>query len=563
MTKETQLPFDLGLPRAMMLKAGTLTCMYEAGNLRYICLGKTELVRKIYGAVRNENWTTIPCKIQDEIVTNNESGFTIKYTAVYSLDTDLYKADYLIEGKADDTISFSMKGTALADFKKNRIGLCLHHPLKECRGKNAIVTRPDGTVYQKTFPRLVSPSLPFLEMRQLQWISENNIMVQLNFEGDVFETEDQRNWADASYKTYSTRSDTPKPTDVKTGDTIEQKITLKISGATGLSITASQKESREVRVPFPLIGYSRSFNDSPGVAATMDWLIKIPFDHYRVSVHMNQNEWLLHLQQSLSEAAGINTKLELVVFFSDSYKNEILQLVSELKEKQLLVRSILVLHKDHNVSPAELLQYLYPVIKAELPAVKIGYGTDAIFVDVNQNPPGQLTFDFISFGIHPQAHAFDNRSILENLQSQPDIIKTAMNISGGQPVCISPITLSDRNSGADERLQSFMVALWTLVSLQNFSEAYSITFYELFGAEGLLFSGQQDESNGIIKPSPLYDLLVTIFNFQPVWVIKRFIGDELLMDGLLLENQKGERLFFKATEEYRVAAACLERTGNF
>ncbi len=554
MIKEIQLPFDLNLPPAQILKAGSLSCMYEMGNLRYICLGKTELVRKVYGAVRNENWTTIPYKIQNENVIINESGFTISYTAIYTSDINLYKADYHIEGKADNSISFSMKGIALASFKRNRIGLCLLHPLKECYNRKAIVTKPDGTVYHSVFPELVSPSLPFLEMSQLHWVTEDNLTVRLHFEGDIFETEDQRNWSDSSYKTYSTRSDIPIPVEVNQGDTIEQRTTIQISGIASNTLTELHNETSEVKVPFPQIGYSRSLNGPLINAGTIDWITNIPFDHYRVTIVLNQSEWIRQLQDALMEAIQINTRLELVVFFSDDYKNEIIQLADLLTERQLLIKSILVLQQQYTVSSPELLLYLYPIIKAKLPAVKTGYGTDLIFVDVNQNRPEQIPFDFISFGLHPQAHAFDNRSVLENLQNQPDIMKTAIHISAGKPVYISPITLKDRNSGADERQYSSLAAFWTLISLQNFSEAYSITLYELFGPAGILSIDENKNSDTVIvQPSPVYEVLSTINNFQPVWVIKRYTGDELLMDGLLLENDEGDRLFFKEPEEYKFA----------
>ena len=46
----------------------------------------------------------------------------------------------------------------------------------------------------------------------------------LYFEGDVFETEDQRNWTDASYKTYSTPLDQPYPAKVTKGTALFQRI---------------------------------------------------------------------------------------------------------------------------------------------------------------------------------------------------------------------------------------------------------------------------------------------------------------------------------------------------
>jgi hypothetical protein len=549
--EQKDLAFDIELPSAKMLKAGVLTCMYETGNIRYISSGKTEFVRKIYTAVRYENWDTLSLEIYDEKLVINESGFTINYTAIYSKDKDIYKVDYQIEGNANNSISFSMKGTALADFKRNRIGICVHHPIKECSGKKATIVTPDGTTYDAFFPDLVSPVLPFLEVKQLRWITEDGLGVQLDFEGEVFETEDQRNWSDGSFKTYSTRSSVPKPVKVNAGDTIEQKVTISISGGENSHPAILKNDTREVKVPFPQIGYGRSKNGPVINHAIVDFLLKIPFDHYRVIITMNQDEWVKELEDALDEAIWINTRLELVVFFSDNFQHEIEELISRLEKKQLLVQSLLVLKKDANVSSRTMLEQAYPVLKAKLPAVRIGYGTDANFVDVNENRPAATPFDFISFGIQPQAHAFDSRSIIENLQSAAGIMKTAINISGGAPVCISPLTFKDRNSGADERQYSAFVTAWTLMSIQNLGEAYSITCYELFGAAGILKSTEGDNMKaGAIYPSPTYTALAAIFDFQPAFVIKRYTNEDLVMDGLLIENDAGDRLFFKAPREY-------------
>ena len=54
--KSFDITLDVQLLPYKIVKAGNLICIYEAGNLRYIKCGDTEIVRMIYGAVRNENW---------------------------------------------------------------------------------------------------------------------------------------------------------------------------------------------------------------------------------------------------------------------------------------------------------------------------------------------------------------------------------------------------------------------------------------------------------------------------------------------------------------------------
>ena len=43
------------------------------------------------------------------------------------------------------------------------------------------------------------------------------LMAEVRFEGETFEMEDQRNWTDASYKTYCTPLSLPYPVEVKEG----------------------------------------------------------------------------------------------------------------------------------------------------------------------------------------------------------------------------------------------------------------------------------------------------------------------------------------------------------
>ena len=92
----------------------------------------------------------------------------------------------------------------------------------------------------------------------------------LTFEGDVFETEDQRNWTDASYKTYSRPLEQPFPYFVNKGDSIEQKVSLKLTTAKNLKqqFIGTVLPGAELKFPFPRIGYCRPKGSKqlPGMA---------------------------------------------------------------------------------------------------------------------------------------------------------------------------------------------------------------------------------------------------------------------------------------------------------
>ena len=56
---------DEPLPEQVQLRAGPLSMIFEAGDLRYIRFGDYEILRRIYVAVRDHNWDTILPQLSD------------------------------------------------------------------------------------------------------------------------------------------------------------------------------------------------------------------------------------------------------------------------------------------------------------------------------------------------------------------------------------------------------------------------------------------------------------------------------------------------------------------
>ena len=83
------------------------------------------------------------------------------------------------------------------------------------------------------FPRLVSPAQPVRDIAGLAH-TVHGVDVDIAFRGEVFEMEDQRNWTDASYKTYCRPLALPRPYTVAAGERVEQDVTVRLRrGVTG------------------------------------------------------------------------------------------------------------------------------------------------------------------------------------------------------------------------------------------------------------------------------------------------------------------------------------------
>ena len=82
----------------------------------------------------------------------------------------------------------------------------------------------DGTTEDAALPRLFDPDqpvLPFAEMAGMGHEVVPGVWADLALEGDIFEMEDQRNWTDASFKTFSTPLRIPYPVGDRQGTRIQ------------------------------------------------------------------------------------------------------------------------------------------------------------------------------------------------------------------------------------------------------------------------------------------------------------------------------------------------------
>src|SRR5438128_1693514 len=117
------------------LQAGPITLLYEEGGIRYVRWGQREILRRVYVAVRDRNWGTVPTALSDLRIDARSDAFEISFNA------DCRRGDLhfcwrgTITGDAKGTVVFSMEGEAMTTFLRNRIGFCVLHPIKECAGR--------------------------------------------------------------------------------------------------------------------------------------------------------------------------------------------------------------------------------------------------------------------------------------------------------------------------------------------------------------------------------------------------------------------------------------------
>lgn len=530
-----------------ILDAGPLRCGYENGFLRRVTYADNEVLRMIYFALRDHNWNTMNCRIENEILSANDEDFEITYDLMH-LDggVQLMKWKGLIRGERDGVITFQIEGTATSDFRKNRAGFCVLHPL-EVAGRECKVVHPDGASSVILFPVEVAPENPFKNIQSMSWAS-TGVEFSLTFEGDVFETEDQRNWADASYKTFCTPLDRPFPVQLKKNARVFQRITLQ--PARGLRPPADLKKYVSLKIAggetvLPRLGLAASTETTTLSETASSLLRALRLHHYRIDVFPGEDNWVSDFSSGCETAFSLGLSLEVALHLGENFREELEAFSVICQQNRVRLRKVLLLRDRGMVTDQNVIDSIEP-IKEFFPKVKFGAGTNYNFNEINKNRRQAGNIDFISFGIDPQEHASDDTTILENIESGQHLIRSARAIYGAEvPVHISPLTLKKRFNPyatnpddlyipealrADPRLKEDFGAAWALGSLCGLAagEAESVTVLQTVGNQGIMTSAGE--------PYPVYHVMKLLAPFQGKSVRILESTDPLSVQGIILDG---------------------------
>src|SRR6185503_13427410 len=112
--------------------------------------------------------------------------------------------------------------------------------------------------------------------------------VRFTFTGDLFEMEDQRNWTDDSFKTYSTPLALPWPKDAVPGQSLRQSLTMTARGlAAGTAAVAGPPRLTVGPVlgrPLPPVGLGLTSQAGPLAPSDIERLRALRPAHLRVDL---------------------------------------------------------------------------------------------------------------------------------------------------------------------------------------------------------------------------------------------------------------------------------------
>jgi hypothetical protein len=528
---------------ALPVRAGDLSAEFAAGGLRYLRMRGIEVARRIIVAVRDQAWNTVPGVLSDVRIHQTGDEFRITFSSRHEAGELCFIWKGTIGGTAGGSCSFSMDGSAVTSFPYRRIGICVLHPPEEFAGRGFSATG-GGAAISGQLPALVAPpgpsagiDEPLIPAFARLALSGRHVSAEFSFTGDHFEIEDQRNWTDASFKSYSRLPVvSAEPEHLAAGTRLQQTVSVSATVRGRAPRTRAPAVPQivigdEVAARMPEVGLAHADDLPPPAPRTTELLARMALAHLRADVHLQREGWAQRLGRARRQAQELGCPLEIAVFLENADTAGLGQLAPMIA--QVPVRRVLVYRADAESTPGADVA----AARAALPSgTPFGGGTDLNFAELNRSRPDVAAMDAIAFPINPQVHSADEDSMVETAEGVRAVIRTARSFAAGRPVLVSPISLRPRFNpdepdvpdgptatlpgNADPRQLSLFGACWALVTMKALAEegAHATTWFETTGPRGVIDGDTAQPASSLFPAHPglvfpVYHLLRDVCEF--------------------------------------------------
>jgi hypothetical protein len=412
------------------LQQGGLAAEIRDGTLGAVTFDGVEVLRALTYPVRNADWGT------HLTTTDSEDTGATTYLRRFADAGGAFTGTFRV-GLSGAQVEAEVTLTFGRTTRVNRAGFTLLHPIRGVAGTPLTIRHPDGQVAGSLFPALINPAQPAKDIAGLSHVI-GGVRVDIAMQGDTFEMEDQRNWSDASFKTYCRPLALPWPYEVAEGSTIRQRIILTAQAKGPVVVPDDGAGSATVRLPQVMLAHEAGLSDLdavddfPGVPVLLRLTAQTP-------------------DKDLHRLAGrAGTALEIV--FDDLAG--LGALIARAQGAGLrptrcaaLPRGYLSSHQPEGpwpdgATPAEALAPL----RAAFPSALVGGGSLTNFTEFNRCRPDPASVDFVTFGNTAIVHAADDLSVWQTLETLPDIFATARHIAGTRPLHLGLLSIGMRSN---------------------------------------------------------------------------------------------------------------------
>ena len=226
-------------------ECGRFSFVLEHGAVRWLKWDTCEILRGIAFLLRDRDWGTPPAILDPISVDAGSEQLSIKVRGRIACDDERFDFTSTIRVGADGTFSFTSEGQSSGPLLTNRCGLVILHPA-DFAGRDLEIGHIDGSREATQFPRTISPGQPAFNIRSLDYTPGGGPRVLCRIDASLpshqsapSEMEDQRNWSDASFKTYVGSLLDPWPYLLQPDFHIRQNIEIVLTEIAAPSIKSS------------------------------------------------------------------------------------------------------------------------------------------------------------------------------------------------------------------------------------------------------------------------------------------------------------------------------------
>lgn len=445
------------------LDAGRLRAELTDGNLRTITYDGVEVLRAVSFLVRDRDWGTCSPVIEDLKIDHRSDGFEVAWRAHYTgPEGTVLVADLRIQASGTQ-LEFVASASSATGFETNRCGFCILHPVVGLAGSPVEVEHVDGSLEKTRLPDLIEPWQPFMDMRAITHTVTEGVTAECRMEGDTFEMEDQRNWSDASYKTYVRPLALPWPYRIAAGDTVNQRIALTITDRREMTAPTHRAARQPIRLEagekigrMPSIGLIVNPEEARATLAAREVLDDLEpqellFHYDPVAGH--GLDALKDFAEVASRFDG-STLLEIALPCRNAVPEEVADIARQLREAGFRPDAILISPSvDRQSTPpgsewpeCPPLEDIYSAAHEAFPDTRIGGGMLSYFTELNRKRVPADTLAFISHCTNPVVHAADDLSVMQTLEALPFITRSVRAVYGDKPYRIGPSTIPMRQN---------------------------------------------------------------------------------------------------------------------